>query len=132
MLLFDKRPSCFNDVLTSSICFAPRVYNVVLLIRFSLHWIPPEHHKKPEDAKKHTSADMWALGTTLWQLFSSGKEPFVPEAVEQVSKHFRVLLVGTTYLSPSDDVLVLDRVLTTVRTSSVVIYTMHLVVIYFT
>uniref|UniRef100_A0A0A9ZBW4 Tyrosine-protein kinase n=3 Tax=Lygus hesperus TaxID=30085 RepID=A0A0A9ZBW4_LYGHE len=60
-----------------------------------LHWIPPEHHQNPAEVKKHTSADMWALGTTLWQLFSYGKEPFVSELKQFYS-------LGNTLERPED------------------------------
>ncbi|XP_034935206.1 tyrosine-protein kinase hopscotch [Chelonus insularis] len=37
-----------------------------------IHWLPPEYYDNLEMAKKNTSADVWALGTTLWQIFSRG------------------------------------------------------------
>ncbi|XP_073999772.1 tyrosine-protein kinase hopscotch [Rhodnius prolixus] len=41
------------------------------------HWIPPEHYSNLENVANFSSADVWALGTTMWQLFSYGQQPSV-------------------------------------------------------
>ncbi|XP_020283323.1 tyrosine-protein kinase JAK2 [Pseudomyrmex gracilis] len=40
-----------------------------------IHWIPPECHKNLESAKNSFQADIWALGTTIWEIFSKGTPP---------------------------------------------------------
>ncbi|KAF7995940.1 hypothetical protein HCN44_007047 [Aphidius gifuensis] len=37
-----------------------------------IHWIPPECYANNELARRSTRADVWALGTTMWQIFSRG------------------------------------------------------------
>lgn len=39
------------------------------------HWIPPEHYSNLQNLSNFSSADVWALGTTVWQLFSYGQQP---------------------------------------------------------
>ncbi|XP_075216229.1 tyrosine-protein kinase hopscotch [Lycorma delicatula] len=42
-----------------------------------IHWIPVEWHGcgSMEGARKSITADMWAVGTTLWEIFSFGESP---------------------------------------------------------
>lgn len=40
-----------------------------------MHWIPPEFFEIPNLCKTHVAADIYAVGTTLWQLFSMGEKP---------------------------------------------------------
>ncbi|XP_014484244.1 PREDICTED: tyrosine-protein kinase hopscotch [Dinoponera quadriceps] len=37
-----------------------------------LHWIPPECYSNLESAKRNPQADIWALATTIWEIFSRG------------------------------------------------------------
>ncbi|CAG7733213.1 unnamed protein product [Allacma fusca] len=50
-----------------------------------IHWIPPELYEIPSLAKAYGTADVWALGTTLWQVFSYGKKP--PEDLSYKAKY---------------------------------------------
>ncbi|XP_076665720.1 tyrosine-protein kinase hopscotch isoform X1 [Andrena cerasifolii] len=38
-----------------------------------IHWLPPETYGDPELAKHSFQADVWAVGTTIWQIFARGK-----------------------------------------------------------
>lgn len=49
-----------------------------------MHWIPPECHFDFKLAKTDFSADVWAFGTTLWEIFSFGALPD-PTLVSKVS-----------------------------------------------
>ncbi|CAL4080267.1 unnamed protein product [Meganyctiphanes norvegica] len=40
-----------------------------------IHWIPQEHHLNPPGALGDQTTDVWALSTTLWQIFSWGQVP---------------------------------------------------------
>jgi len=42
---------------------------------FRIHWIPPEFFEIPSLSKSFVTADVWALGTTLWEVFSYGTKP---------------------------------------------------------
>ncbi|XP_065205538.1 tyrosine-protein kinase hopscotch [Planococcus citri] len=45
-----------------------------------LHWIPPEHqNNNMNEARNSVAADVWAFGTTLWEIFSYGKSPPLAE-----------------------------------------------------
>lgn len=57
---------------------------------FSLPWIPPEYHNNPNKARETITADVWAFGTTLWEIFNYGASPNERDA--QVTK--KVLLVS--------------------------------------
>ncbi|XP_014245974.2 uncharacterized protein LOC106664605 [Cimex lectularius] len=46
------------------------------------HWIPPELYDDRDEIYKRTAADVWALGTTLWQVFSYGEQPFVNGSIK--------------------------------------------------
>lgn len=37
-----------------------------------IHWLPPETYNDPELAKYSFQADVWAVGTTIWQIFARG------------------------------------------------------------
>ncbi|XP_066903761.1 tyrosine-protein kinase hopscotch isoform X2 [Halyomorpha halys] len=50
------------------------------------HWIPPELYDNPREVLKNTSADVWAFGTTLWQLFSYGLQPSVSSSIKAFYK----------------------------------------------
>lgn len=42
---------------------------------FSIHWIPPEHFNDYSHAAKSTASDVFAFGTTIWEIFSYGVKP---------------------------------------------------------
>lgn len=58
---------------------------------FRVHWIPPECHHNFSLAKTLPVADVWAFGTTLWEIFSYGS---IPDAScdADVSKKLRLAL----------------------------------------
>ncbi|XP_076165135.1 tyrosine-protein kinase hopscotch isoform X1 [Ptiloglossa arizonensis] len=37
-----------------------------------IHWLPPETYSEPELARHSFQADVWAVGTTIWQIFARG------------------------------------------------------------
>ncbi|XP_003706470.2 tyrosine-protein kinase hopscotch isoform X1 [Megachile rotundata] len=37
-----------------------------------IHWLPPETYNNPELARYSFQADVWAVGTTIWQIFARG------------------------------------------------------------
>ncbi|CAL7948800.1 unnamed protein product [Xylocopa violacea] len=37
-----------------------------------IHWLPPETYNDPELARYSFQADVWAVGTTIWQIFARG------------------------------------------------------------
>ncbi|KZC14013.1 Tyrosine-protein kinase JAK2 [Dufourea novaeangliae] len=37
-----------------------------------IHWLPPEIYNDPELARHSFQADVWAVGTTIWQIFARG------------------------------------------------------------
>ncbi|KAF3422404.1 hypothetical protein E2986_02653 [Frieseomelitta varia] len=37
-----------------------------------IHWLPPETYNDPELARYSFQADVWAAGTTIWQIFARG------------------------------------------------------------
>ncbi|GLH06136.1 Tyrosine-protein kinase Abl [Gryllus bimaculatus] len=42
----------------------------------SMHWIPPECYLNLEVARSVVAADVWAFGTTLWEIFMFGEPVF--------------------------------------------------------
>ena len=56
---------------------------------FSVHWLPPECYANPDAAKRSTQADVWAVATTLWEIFSLGAT--IPASVD-IETIKRVLL----------------------------------------
>lgn len=51
-----------------------------------MHWIPPECYANPESAKRSFQADIWALATTIWQIFSKGVLPPIHPNINIVKK----------------------------------------------
>lgn len=48
-----------------------------------IHWIPCEHHQAPPGALRDPTTDVWALSTTLWQIFSWGEVPLEGQVLEE-------------------------------------------------
>lgn len=67
--------------------------NIILLtlydfsfILYSLPWIPPEFYSDLESAKKSSQADIWALATTMWEIFSKGTSLIAHTNIDMVKK----------------------------------------------
>ncbi|XP_013776331.1 tyrosine-protein kinase JAK2-like [Limulus polyphemus] len=50
----------------------PGIYSYSLS---DIHWIPPEYYAKFTLVSKSSAADVWAFGTTVWEIFSYGQKP---------------------------------------------------------
>ncbi|CAD6215597.1 GSCOCT00000409001.2-RA-CDS [Cotesia congregata] len=53
-----------------------------------IHWLPPETYDNPEEARRSTRADVWALGTTLWQIFSRGAALPVNRDIDSIKRFY--------------------------------------------
>ncbi|XP_034246604.1 tyrosine-protein kinase hopscotch [Thrips palmi] len=55
---------------------------------YDIHWIPPECYHDLESAQNSPLADVWACGTTMWEIFALGDS--IPDLsnVESVKKHY--------------------------------------------
>ncbi|KAK9497663.1 hypothetical protein O3M35_004350 [Rhynocoris fuscipes] len=49
------------------------------------HWIPAELYSQLDSVSRLSTSDVWALGTTLWQLFSFGLQP---PAIENIKDFY--------------------------------------------
>ncbi|XP_046425755.1 tyrosine-protein kinase hopscotch isoform X1 [Neodiprion fabricii] len=53
-----------------------------------VHWLPPECYGNAELAKRSSQADVWALATTFWQIFSRGA-PIPPHKdIDSVKRYY--------------------------------------------
>ncbi|XP_015172173.1 PREDICTED: tyrosine-protein kinase hopscotch isoform X1 [Polistes dominula] len=53
-----------------------------------IHWIPPELYSNLEIAKSSFQTDIWAVSTTIWQIFSKGLDPSKNHNVNAVKKDY--------------------------------------------
>ncbi|XP_043290064.1 tyrosine-protein kinase JAK2 isoform X2 [Venturia canescens] len=53
-----------------------------------VHWLPPECYLNPELARRSTRADVWALATTFWQIFSRGAILPIHRDIDSVKKFY--------------------------------------------
>ncbi|XP_014602066.1 PREDICTED: tyrosine-protein kinase hopscotch isoform X2 [Polistes canadensis] len=53
-----------------------------------IHWLPPELYSNPEIAKCSFQTDIWAVSTTIWQIFSRGADPSKNHNVNAVKKDY--------------------------------------------
>ncbi|XP_067143590.1 tyrosine-protein kinase JAK2-like [Centruroides vittatus] len=51
-----------------------------------MHWIPPECYSDFSQAAKSLAADVWAFGTTLWEIFSFGEIPFKDKKTNEIKE----------------------------------------------
>ncbi|KAG8180450.1 hypothetical protein JTE90_022795 [Oedothorax gibbosus] len=49
-----------------------------------IHWIPPEHHSDYSGASRSNLADVYAYGTTLWEILSYGSKPMADVPSKEV------------------------------------------------
>ncbi|XP_015589166.1 tyrosine-protein kinase hopscotch isoform X2 [Cephus cinctus] len=53
-----------------------------------VHWLPPECFGNPELARRSPQADVWALATTIWQIFSRGAPLPTHQDINAVKKYY--------------------------------------------
>lgn len=53
-----------------------------------VHWIPPECYHDFESAQTTFSADVWACGTTMWEVFACGDPIPESSSVDNVKKYY--------------------------------------------
>ncbi|XP_012288894.1 tyrosine-protein kinase hopscotch [Orussus abietinus] len=53
-----------------------------------IHWLPPECYGNPEIARRSSQADVWALATTFWQIFSRGAALPIHHDIDSVKKYY--------------------------------------------
>jgi len=52
----------------------------------SIHWIPTECYSNFDFARGSVAADVWAFGTTLWEIFAFGECPPETSNVDSIKK----------------------------------------------
>ncbi|XP_015930975.1 tyrosine-protein kinase JAK2 [Parasteatoda tepidariorum] len=55
-----------------------------------IHWIPPECHDDYSIAANSLSADVYAFGTTLWEIFSFGQKPLSSKPPKEAKKFYKM------------------------------------------
>jgi len=54
-----------------------------------IHWIPTEFYSNFDFARGSVAADVWAFGTTLWEIFAYGECPPETSNVESIKKYYQ-------------------------------------------
>ncbi|XP_042144790.1 tyrosine-protein kinase JAK2 [Ixodes scapularis] len=54
-----------------------------------VHWIPPEFYHSFSLARSSVKADIWAFGTTLWEIFTFGESPMAGLTNSEALKKYR-------------------------------------------
>uniref|UniRef100_A0A147BCV5 non-specific protein-tyrosine kinase n=1 Tax=Ixodes ricinus TaxID=34613 RepID=A0A147BCV5_IXORI len=54
-----------------------------------VHWIPPEFYHSFSLARSSVKADIWAFGTTLWEIFTFGETPMAGLTNSEALKKYR-------------------------------------------
>lgn len=68
-----------------------------------LPWIPIELFGSLEAIHRRSSADIWACGTVMWEIFSGGRKPFTAFA-----KRSKPQMIQVKYLTLEPEALVSD------------------------
>nr|ACJ63722.1 Janus kinase [Artemia franciscana] len=61
---------------------------VPMEVENEIAWIPIEYHTHPLSSLNSLTTDIWAFGTTLWEIFSFGCRPFKDVALKEITKSF--------------------------------------------
>jgi hypothetical protein len=65
---------------------------------YSIHWIPTECYSNFDHARGSVAADVWAFGTTLWEIFAYGECPPESSNVSSVKKvQFNIFVCCNCY-----------------------------------
>ena len=51
-----------------------------------MHWVPVEYFDQLQSAAYSPAADVWAYGTTLWEIFSYGQTPLEGEDLDMAKQ----------------------------------------------
>ncbi|KDR06554.1 Tyrosine-protein kinase hopscotch [Zootermopsis nevadensis] len=60
-----------------------------LYTEYDIHWIPSECYSNFEYARHSVAADVWAFGTTLWEIFMYGECPPKTSDMKSVKKYYQ-------------------------------------------
>ncbi|KAK9304330.1 hypothetical protein QLX08_004310 [Tetragonisca angustula] len=63
------------DMVEATACLATALWHLEengIVHETDIHWLPPETYNDPELARYSFQADVWAAGTTIWQIFARG------------------------------------------------------------
>ncbi|XP_051167397.1 tyrosine-protein kinase hopscotch [Leptopilina boulardi] len=53
-----------------------------------IHWLPLECYNHPESAKRSIEADIWAVGTVIWEIFSRGGTLPMKPNIDSIKKYY--------------------------------------------